>query len=390
MNEVAPTRKKMAFIDLTNYKDWPIGGMLSYEIAIIRNLSKYYDIDLWGVSVDDSINDSVTIGGINYIIHRYANVNTKKKIIPNFWKGTAIAFNKEFKNNKYDIVYAHSGSCMTGARLSGGSKPVYVYHQHGLSYITNHSLMSYTQKPFYWIAQRVAEVVFLVTDDDSARKYAIEMKKKSKASFWAIGSPINLNDYNLKAIKRRIEKNKGMGTKCFIYVGRLSPEKNVGIMIEAFSKYKKMFDGDSVLRLVGDGPDRENLESIVKKLKLEKDVIFYGSKSHNETIELLETSDVFLITSNGEGVSIAVLEAYASGLPVICFSVPGLCSQVLDGETGLVTSVHTDEAFAKNMKKIDDFRTPMALACIRRASLYDEKKIAETIYNKIEIRCGDK
>ena len=43
--------KKMAFVDLTNYYDWPVGGMIRYEQQILAVLTEFYEIDLWGVSV---------------------------------------------------------------------------------------------------------------------------------------------------------------------------------------------------------------------------------------------------------------------------------------------------------------------------------------------------
>ena len=48
-------KRKMAFVDLTNFKDWPMGGMLEYELAILPYLAEYYDLDIWGYSYAVSI-----------------------------------------------------------------------------------------------------------------------------------------------------------------------------------------------------------------------------------------------------------------------------------------------------------------------------------------------
>ena len=45
-------KRKMAFVDLTNFKDWPMGGMLEYELAILPYLAEYYDLDIWGYSLN--------------------------------------------------------------------------------------------------------------------------------------------------------------------------------------------------------------------------------------------------------------------------------------------------------------------------------------------------
>lgn len=377
-------KKKMAFIDVTNYSNWPMGGMLEYELTILKELTKKYSVDLWGVSVDGIIPEPIEINDRIYKINVYANVSTKTKFIPNFWKGMFLFFNKNFKKNHYDIIYGHSGSCMTAACLAYGSKStVFAYHQHGLSYKTNYSLFSYSQKPFYWAAQKLSDLVFLVTDDESAFEYAKEMKNKSKAKFVGIGSPINLDIFNLNNIKERIESSKEKTLKNFIYVGRISPEKNILDMIKALNEYKKMASNDNFkLTIVGDGTDRCLIENEVTKLGLENNVDFIGKVSHDRIYKFLEESDVFLISSNGEGVSIAVLEAFASGLPVVCYRVPGLERQNIDSYTGYVVEKNYI-AFAKAMKRIEKSKTEFSYNCLKQAQIFDRREIVNKIENEI-------
>ena len=73
--------KKMAFVDLTNFKDWPMGGMLQYELKILPALCQMYDVDLWGVSVDNKKNKSLEINGKQYPIYTWANAKTDKRLI---------------------------------------------------------------------------------------------------------------------------------------------------------------------------------------------------------------------------------------------------------------------------------------------------------------------
>ena len=377
--------KKMAFIDLSNFNDWPMGGMLEYELAILRKLVCFYEIELWGVSVDGVNPKPVLLGGKEYKVNVYANVHTKKKILPNYFKGLGILWNKEFRKQNYDCIYAHSGSSFVGAYiLKHNEKCVFAYHQHGLSYRTNHAPMIMIQKPFYWISQRCADVVFVVSGDKSVEAFATEMRNKSKAHFVGVGSPIDLDKFDVDAIKKRIEINDKKHIHSFVYVGRISPEKNIASMIEAFSIYLKKTNKEAILNLIGDGPDREKIQSLVDNLGIRDSVIFHGRKNHEDIYNLIQTAETFLISSNGEGVSIAVLEAFASGLPVVSYDVPGLREQNKDKYTGAIAKSKTSESFADAMAYVDANKTQLSLNCLEEAKLYSDIKITEKIVRSIE------
>lgn len=371
----------MAFIDNSNFSNWPMGGMLEYELSILECLCDEYDVDLWGVSVDGQAEESIIIKGKEYRLNIYGNVHTSKKIIPNYWMGMSILNCKRFKEKKYDVIYAHTGSCFVGAVLGNkySKNCVKAYHQHGLSYKTNYSLMVSIQKPFYWLSQRLADVVFLVTDEESAKEHVQKMKRKSHAKFIGIGSPINLCRFDTEKIIDRIERHGKEGIKSFIYVGRLSAEKNLKDLLLAFSIYKEMRSNNVVLNLLGDGPERESLIRYSQELGIADSILFLGAKKHGEVFEYLLNSDVFLISSDGEGVSIATLEAFASGLPVVCFDVPGLGKQNRDGITGIVVKQHSARAFAEAICDVEDNIVRYSRGCMEEAKKYSNVLISKKI-----------
>ena len=74
-------KRKMAFVDLTNFKDWPMGGMLEYELAILPYLAEYYDLDIWGYSLNGVILStviSVLAVGMPWILHNLFTVLFKR------------------------------------------------------------------------------------------------------------------------------------------------------------------------------------------------------------------------------------------------------------------------------------------------------------------------
>lgn len=86
--------------------------------------------------------------------------------------------------------------------------------------------------------------------------------------------------------------------------------------------------------IVGDGSERESLEAQVALLGLQDRITFHGLLQ--DVRPVLAQLDIFLFTSHREGLSVAVLEAMASGLPVVATDVGGVAEQVLDAETGYV------------------------------------------------------
>ena len=118
-----------------------------------------------------------------------------------------------------------------------------------------------------------------------------------------------------------------------VCVARLDHEiKGQDILIEALSIVK----GRSILfacRLVGDGPSRAMLEKMVAELGLIEEVSFTGVRS--DVAAQLSQADLFVLPSRYEGFGIVILEAMASGLPVIVSNIEGPAEVVVDGKSGL-------------------------------------------------------
>jgi sugar transferase (PEP-CTERM/EpsH1 system associated) len=118
-------------------------------------------------------------------------------------------------------------------------------------------------------------------------------------------------------------------------VGRLDPVKNQAILLEALrglSDQGAAAASDVRLVIAGDGPLRDSLEAEAARLGVSGRVWFAGSRS--DTPDVLRALDVFVLPSLNEGVSNTILEAMATGLPVVAARVGGNPELVLDGVTG--------------------------------------------------------
>lgn len=119
-----------------------------------------------------------------------------------------------------------------------------------------------------------------------------------------------------------------------LYVGRLISTKCVDLLLQAWSRLTS--DRPSTLLIVGDGPERQNLECLASSLELGS-VRFEGTT--DDVPSYLQAADVFVLPSQEEGLPVALLEAMASGLTVVVTDLPGNQSIVHHGENGLMLPV---------------------------------------------------
>jgi len=144
--------------------------------------------------------------------------------------------------------------------------------------------------------------------------------------------------------KFKPKKTKSDKTR-LLYVGRVIPLKQIDLIIKGLTK----LDKSVVLRIVGDGEQREELVILVNKLGLKDRVEFVGEVSYDEIEREYQKGDVYVQLSKVEGMSNTVLEAMSCGLPVITTNVGGVSSFVRDN--GMI--LDDGEYWWKHFKKLD-------------------------------------
>jgi len=140
-----------------------------------------------------------------------------------------------------------------------------------------------------------------------------------KMKFEVIENAIDINKflYNLN-VRKKVRKQLNLQDKFVIgHIGRFCDQKNHNFLIECFAKFHKE-NYNSVLMLIGDGELKGKIQKKVKKLNLDKDVIFLGNRK--DVNELYQAMDCFAFPSKFEGLGIVLIEAQVSGLNVISSS----------------------------------------------------------------------
>ena len=123
-------------------------------------------------------------------------------------------------------------------------------------------------------------------------------------------------------------------SKIIVTTSRLVYKNGIDILIRAMAEVKKTIPG-SKLHIIGDGPLRQGLEALVRKLSLQEQIKFFGNIPHDKIPVHLHEAGVFARPSRSEGMGNSFIEALAAGLPIVGTPVGGIVDIIKDGETGL-------------------------------------------------------
>jgi glycosyltransferase involved in cell wall biosynthesis len=167
-----------------------------------------------------------------------------------------------------------------------------------------------------------------------------------------------------------------------IFAGRLISHKNIDILIKSIKLIKEKNPEIKSL-IIGDGPEKKNLEALTQKLNLEKNIKFLGFLENNDDVyALMKSSKVFVLPSTREGFGIVVIEANVCGVPVITINHSDNAARDLieEGKNGFICQLNEEE-IAKRIKRIliNSSSRGMEETCIELAKKYDWDKIVDEI-----------
>ncbi len=157
-----------------------------------------------------------------------------------------------------------------------------------------------------------------------------------------------------------------------IFVGRLIKEKNVDLLIEAMSLIKRESPGINCI-IVGDGPERGNLERLIYELNLEDNVHLKGVvENHDQVLSYMKSSKVFVLPSTREGFGIVALEANACGLPIVTVKhhQNAACDLINEGENGFISEL-SEQDIAQKIKTILINEQSLENKCIEYSKKFD-------------------
>ena len=301
------------------------GGIDMFVWQLIRSVDKSIHMDCLTPlnCVNEDFKKELTERGGSLF-----TLNLKKSKNLNYAYGPIKSFLKE---HHYDIVHIHASSIQelvaisVAARKSKGTKVI--VHSHG------------TGSKFTFAMRLFRSLAGLCMNESvdyycACSKVAAEWKytPKHQKETHIIYNGINTEQFMFDPVRRKEIRSKlNISDSEFVLgnVGRLCDAKNQSYLINIFEKFLKI-KPDSKLVLVGEGPDRDELVKLVEGKGLSERVIFTGNTT--DVAGYLMAMDVFVFPSVHEAFGFAVVEAQASGVPV-------LASDILPREVKMCDSV---------------------------------------------------
>jgi colanic acid/amylovoran biosynthesis glycosyltransferase len=143
---------------------------------------------------------------------------------------------------------------------------------------------------------------------------------------------------------------RGAGNKV-LYVGRLAAVKGLPLLLRAAAELRAAHP-DLEVTIIGDGPDRDDLRSLVDDLNLSSIVRFLGEVPNEVVREELQTAHVFVLPSFSEGLPVVLMEAMAAGVPVVSTQIAGIPELVEDNISGLLVRPADAEHLAAKIERL--------------------------------------
>ncbi|MDF1694193.1 MAG: N-acetyl-alpha-D-glucosaminyl L-malate synthase BshA [Saprospiraceae bacterium] len=205
-----------------------------------------------------------------------------------------------------------------------------------------------SNKSFFPVAE------FSINSSDGVTTVSNQLKRKTESTF-NVEKDIRVI-YNFIDFERFRKTNKDHfkkaiapdGEKIMVHVSNFRKVKRVDDVIRVFQKVQAQLP--CKLMLIGDGPEREKMEELCRKIGLCNEIRFLGKQDAVE--ELLAVADIFVLPSQNESFGLAALEAMACEVPVVSSNIGGLPEVNIDGKTGYLCEVGDTDTMAEKVLSI--------------------------------------
>ena len=235
-----------------------------------------------------------------------------------------------------DIIHTHNpGPQFYGAIVGCLTGLPVIHTKHGRNYPTD--------KKKVWLNRFSSFLTDkIVAVSQNAADVCLKVEKIPSTKVSVILNGIDINSF----FPAGNGPEKARGVVRIGIVARLSAEKDHQTLLKACKQLATHTTGFH-LDIIGDGPLRDTLEKTIRTHRLNTYVSFSGMR--HDVPELLRQLDMFVLSSTTEGISLTLLEAMATGLPVVATSVGGNPEVVIDGETGYLVPPQNPEEMAEKL-----------------------------------------
>lgn len=296
---------------------------------------------------------------------------------------------KVIDDGKYDIIHCHTpvGAALTrlAARTARDKGSKVIYTAHGFHFYEKAPIKNWlVYYPIERILSKYTDVLITINKEDYERA---KTKFKAVKTEYVPGVGIDTTLFNNNCsdiLEKRLELGVPSNAFVILSVGELIKRKNHVVVLRALAELKKKRVSDNIFYLVcGSGVLSNELQSLARKLQVEDHVLFLGYRK--DIAEICNASNIFAFMSYQEGLPVAMMEAMACGLPVICSNIRGNVDLVKNGSSGLIVE-NSSKAIADAIIKLHDseelcsYISENALYAIKKFDIKNVQKKMKDIY----------
>lgn len=296
---------------------------------------------------------------------------------------------KLIQEEEYDIIHCNTPVGGVIGRLAGkkyGVKKV-IYQAHGFHFYKGAPIINWLlYYPIERLLAHITDAIITINQEDFERAQSFCLRKNGKV-YYIPGVGIDLNAVKDKLARSNIRRedfkipNQAIA---LVSIGELNHNKNHRVIIEALAKYKN----DQVhCYIAGTGPEEEALRETADSKGISDNIHFLGYTSN--VIELLQCSDIFVISSLREGLSRSLMEAMACGLPCIASKIRGNTDLIENGKGGFLCAPNDADGFAEAIKTLaEDQALQIKMGNFNKEAItpYDIEKVEQgmiKIYSEV-------
>ena len=314
-----------------------IGGAQTYLATLLPAVAEHFDVAV-AAHGPGPVREAARRAGARFLPLRHV----RRAINP--WRDALglIELIGLFRRERPDIVHMNSSKAGVLGRLAAAAVrvPIRIFTVHGWAFAAHSGLKSFL---YLWADRIVSPITTaIICVSDRERHSGLAARTCRAERTVVIRNAIDV------AAAPPARHEAGVRPR-LISVGRLSPPKDFRTLVRSLAAVdSRSFEA----LIVGEGPDRRELEAEIGRLRLDRTVRLTGERT--DVRELLATAHLFVLASISEGLPLSVLEAMAAGLPVVASAVGGLPELVVDGETGLLVPPRDSKALATAVSQLLD------------------------------------
>ncbi len=277
---------------------------------------------------------------------------------------------------RFDLIHCHTPVGSFLARLAAKKYKIkkVIYTAHGFHFYKGAPIVNWF---LYYSAERFmaryTDALITINKEDFINAQKFKLKKGGKV-YYVAGAGIDVKKYSDAKLNPAKKKELGISDKDFVIlsVGELNGNKNQETVIRGLSKVKH----NNIKYLIcGDGVCKKRLINIVKELHMQECVKLLGYRMDIPEIE--KVSDVFVFPSFREGLPVSMMEAMASGLPVIASEIRGNIDLIRAGRNGFLLNPKRELDWGKKIVELMDQKD--LLKTISQNNVKDMRKYDKSV-----------